>query len=100
MYLQNQCLFGPFAKSFGRLMDIKTLPTTTKYELVKLKKLMIENAELVMAVTKSTASKDDIKELMKTEEEYAFKPFSVKLVENGLSADDIYNLEPLFKEEL
>jgi hypothetical protein len=100
MLLKNQCLFGPFAKSFASLMGIKTLPTLTKYELVKLKKVMIENAESIMAVSKMEGSREDVKTLMLTEDNYAFKRFDVKLVENDLSADDIFNLEPLFKENL
>ena len=96
--LPNANLFvDGFTKSFTELSKIKQLPAATKYDIVKLRKEMID-VHNTLKETLDGMDKDGFKELMKIETEYDFKKIDNKLVVNSLSAEDLFNLEPLLKE--
>ena len=96
--IKNGHLFGPFTNSFGNLTKVKTLPAADKFELVKLRKKMIEVAENIKEAIDDTADKEQARDLLDASSDYEFNRIDPKLVVDSLSADDLFHLEPLFKE--
>ena len=109
--LQNRDMFQSFGSSFTKLMLIDSLPVNLKLSLTKLKRSLIDQAADVQAVNETlrkSADSGDItneagqsqyNELMETSFDVDFQPVSVNLIASKLSADDLFNLTPLLKEE-
>lgn len=93
--LKNASLFGAFTQSFNNLSKIVTLPVGMKFQLVKLRKDMIYIAEIIKD---SSTNRDEMAEIMKDTHEYNFDKIDPKLVADKLTAEDLFNLEPLLKE--
>lgn len=98
MELRNIELFGQFSSAFANLTKVKSLPAQVKFDLVRLRKDFIETAETIKEAGKDM-SQDDVKELMRTTTTYDFKKIDPQLVVEELSADDLYHLQPILKED-
>lgn len=93
--IKNAGLFGAFAKSFNNLAQVKTISASTKFDIVKLRKRMIETAEIIK---EAKPNQEEFEQLMSESHTYEFNKIDPKLIVNSLSADDLFNLEPLLKE--
>lgn len=101
MKLKNSRIFDrKFNESFINLSKIKNLDATTKFNLVKLRRDIVSVIEIIKE-SMTDLNYEQKSELMRQENEYKFDTIDPKKVIEQLTADDLFNLEPLLtKEEL
>lgn len=87
-----------FIVSFRKLMDIQGLKPEQKFELVKMRKTFINAIEALKETVKDYDQKE-VEEFLERSIDFAIKKVSLpEECINGLTATDIFNLEPLIKE--
>lgn len=96
--IQNALLYGDFPRSFKRLMQYGKFDASTKFQLVKLRKaLQVVSEDMKEAL--SGSDKETAKGLFEMTTSYEFDKIDItNELADHLSADDLFNLEPLLKE--
>ena len=95
--ISNTRLANPkFWEALTTVMSLKELPIGAKLGLAKLKSQILIEVDTVRVVLKD-ANEDDRYKLMSTENEFKFSPIEVPM--ETLSADELFQLEGIYKYE-
>lgn len=95
--IKNSKLASPkFWESFSTLMEIKELEVTDKLSLVKLKNQIMIEVDAAREVLQSAKDDEDRQAVLDKTNEFEFAP--VKVPMEQLTAEELFQLEGLYKE--
>lgn len=83
-----------FWNSFNHMMKCKCFSATTKLELVKAKKTMIEEHNDIREAMQGVDSANSAKDILDKEIELDMDAIKSSIVINDLTAEQMYQLEP------
>ena len=93
----NVYMTPAFGKSLVEVMNIKRLPVEVKFSLARLKKTLAEEIQVLRDSTEGMEGTELMGFLKSHETEFDFKPFDAKLIQDLVTANDLFNLEPLLE---
>lgn len=96
--IKNQKLASPkFWDSFTTLMEMKDLAVVDKLSLAKLKNQIMIEVDAAREVLKNATDEEDKQAVLDRENAFEFVPIKVPM--ENLTAEELFQLEGLYKEE-